>query len=54
MPFVVPIQLFFQGKDGSNAKNVPTSGIEVVSKQNLTLLFTCIFWFQAKQADCWL
>lgn len=35
--------VILHGEDGSNAKHVPTSGMEVVSKLNLTLLFTCIF-----------
>ena len=32
--------------------SIPTSDMEVISKLNLTLLFTCIFRLPAKQADC--
>lgn len=44
----------FQGEDGSNAKHIPAPGMEIVSKLHLTSLFTCIFRFHDKQADCWL
>lgn len=41
-----------QGEDGSNAKDICISGMEVASTLKVTLLFTCIFQFHAKQADC--